>query len=419
MEYFFKTKVCPRLKSNGTCRRGSNCPFAHSEEELRPLPDLQKTKLCSNFILSRKCIAGDTCTFAHGEHELRIGRRTANNLPMSDLKRSIGNPYFEPCIANHTHRQAFFLMNDMILNNSKSSPMKLERLQKLLQTLGEKNDEFARGCDDEHVNHCLEMGLQESYSQPCNFSKMQGFKRTRRGKRGGRNKNPNCRAIQSCHSSNDFEMETSRFSRLAALLSSLSPPQAQLCLELLEEERRKDTLFNDKHRGQQQKECNRKDYLTTPWQPSSSFHDSKKFSAASFDNINFLNNGKILSEAIQNTYGEPWGNAHFEEEIDYSVPNLSFPNAGNQGMYYTGTPGTLFDSLKSISSSFDGYPTERTIFSTLSASDYFTEGDVEDRTTVALPQNVYFGTDAPLRKELSTLESNQNYLDSFPTFLPQ
>ena len=35
--------------------RGADCPFAHSKEELQPMPDLMKTKMCYNYF--RRCEA--------------------------------------------------------------------------------------------------------------------------------------------------------------------------------------------------------------------------------------------------------------------------------------------------------------------------------------------------------------------------
>eukprot|EP00913_Durusdinium_trenchii_P030696 g28750.t1 len=45
---FRKTKLCGNHKRN-RCELGANCPFAHSQEELQPMPDLMKTKMCYNY----------------------------------------------------------------------------------------------------------------------------------------------------------------------------------------------------------------------------------------------------------------------------------------------------------------------------------------------------------------------------------
>jgi len=66
---FYKTKICP-LYLLSICMKGNECPFAHSEEELREKPNLVKTKLCEAF-LQGCCKYGEQCNFAHGEDELR------------------------------------------------------------------------------------------------------------------------------------------------------------------------------------------------------------------------------------------------------------------------------------------------------------------------------------------------------------
>jgi hypothetical protein len=67
---FFKTKMCS-LNALNICKKGTNCPFAHSEDELREKPNLYKTKLCDAFLQEGKCSKGENCHFAHGEDELR------------------------------------------------------------------------------------------------------------------------------------------------------------------------------------------------------------------------------------------------------------------------------------------------------------------------------------------------------------
>jgi hypothetical protein len=66
---FFKTKVCSLYNLN-ICKKGKDCPFAHSLDELRDKPNLYKTKLCDAF-LQGQCNKGEDCNFAHGEEELR------------------------------------------------------------------------------------------------------------------------------------------------------------------------------------------------------------------------------------------------------------------------------------------------------------------------------------------------------------
>jgi len=63
-----KTKLCI-FNAQNRCEMGMACPFAHSQAELQPMPDLAKTKLCHNFFRGR-CTA-KRCRFAHGSDELR------------------------------------------------------------------------------------------------------------------------------------------------------------------------------------------------------------------------------------------------------------------------------------------------------------------------------------------------------------
>jgi len=66
---FYKTKMCS-LNNLTICKKGKNCPFAHSDDELREKPNLYKTKLCDAF-LQGSCPNEEDCHFAHGEQELR------------------------------------------------------------------------------------------------------------------------------------------------------------------------------------------------------------------------------------------------------------------------------------------------------------------------------------------------------------
>jgi len=67
---FYKTKMCNLFLLN-ICKKGENCPFAHSDDEIREKPNLHKTKLCQAFLEEGKCSKGKGCSFAHGEEELR------------------------------------------------------------------------------------------------------------------------------------------------------------------------------------------------------------------------------------------------------------------------------------------------------------------------------------------------------------
>ncbi|CAE7028638.1 APUM5 [Symbiodinium sp. CCMP2456] len=64
-----KTKMCS-FYEKGKCS-SETCRYAHSLEELRCPPNLQKTKLCKSF-LQGKCVHGENCSFAHGDSDLRV-----------------------------------------------------------------------------------------------------------------------------------------------------------------------------------------------------------------------------------------------------------------------------------------------------------------------------------------------------------
>jgi len=66
---FYKTEKCRYYPSG--CTKGSSCPFAHGEEELRPAPDLTKTSLCQAWVDHSCPLTAEECPFAHGWSEKR------------------------------------------------------------------------------------------------------------------------------------------------------------------------------------------------------------------------------------------------------------------------------------------------------------------------------------------------------------
>jgi len=76
-EQFHKTKLCAFFKKN-RCEMGVHCPFAHSQEEFMPAPDLAKTKLCYSFFCN-KC-SDPQCKFAHGFQELRAATQAMGSM---------------------------------------------------------------------------------------------------------------------------------------------------------------------------------------------------------------------------------------------------------------------------------------------------------------------------------------------------
>eukprot|EP00930_Biecheleria_cincta_P023382 TRINITY_DN16908_c0_g1_i1.p1 TRINITY_DN16908_c0_g1~~TRINITY_DN16908_c0_g1_i1.p1 ORF type:complete len:378 (+),score=66.54 TRINITY_DN16908_c0_g1_i1:147-1280(+) len=65
-----KTKMCKFFLANG-CDRGVLCAYAHSENEIRSLPDLKCTQLCPIVSRGELCTDG-RCKYAHRSAELKI-----------------------------------------------------------------------------------------------------------------------------------------------------------------------------------------------------------------------------------------------------------------------------------------------------------------------------------------------------------
>ncbi|ETB58311.1 hypothetical protein YYC_03943 [Plasmodium yoelii 17X] len=67
---FFKTKMCPFQKNKNYCLNESDCHYAHSIDELKPMPDLRNTKLC-DYIKKKMPCKDVNCKFAHDTETLK------------------------------------------------------------------------------------------------------------------------------------------------------------------------------------------------------------------------------------------------------------------------------------------------------------------------------------------------------------
>ncbi|CAD2099923.1 zinc finger protein, putative [Plasmodium vinckei] len=67
---FFKTKMCPFQKNKNYCLNESDCHYAHSIDELKPMPDLRNTKLC-DYIKKKLPCKDINCKFAHDTEMLK------------------------------------------------------------------------------------------------------------------------------------------------------------------------------------------------------------------------------------------------------------------------------------------------------------------------------------------------------------
>jgi hypothetical protein len=80
MCYYFMHGLCNKKRSR--------CSFAHSEQEMRPLPDLFCTKLCPKTLEGEPCWDLD-CKFAHSEEELRNEEAKLEEAKRENTKEQI------------------------------------------------------------------------------------------------------------------------------------------------------------------------------------------------------------------------------------------------------------------------------------------------------------------------------------------
>jgi hypothetical protein len=67
---FLKTVSCA-FYAKGNCTRGAGCGYAHSDDELRTVPNLIKTSLCKAWKVGSCRLGALQCPYAHGAKELK------------------------------------------------------------------------------------------------------------------------------------------------------------------------------------------------------------------------------------------------------------------------------------------------------------------------------------------------------------
>mmetsp|Transcript_51102 Transcript_51102/g.164024 ORF Transcript_51102/g.164024 Transcript_51102/m.164024 type:complete len:309 (+) Transcript_51102:117-1043(+) len=70
MQLFSKTRLC-RFYEMGRCRKGTSCPFAHGDLDVRDIPNLYKTMICERWARRLCPFSNVECRFAHGVEDLR------------------------------------------------------------------------------------------------------------------------------------------------------------------------------------------------------------------------------------------------------------------------------------------------------------------------------------------------------------
>uniref|UniRef100_A0A0G4HBJ6 C3H1-type domain-containing protein n=1 Tax=Chromera velia CCMP2878 TaxID=1169474 RepID=A0A0G4HBJ6_9ALVE len=73
-----KTRICYH-HLQGKCRLGDACGFAHDKMELRQNPDLRFTSLCFSVAKGTECRRGAECTYAHSLEEVEEARTRLRN----------------------------------------------------------------------------------------------------------------------------------------------------------------------------------------------------------------------------------------------------------------------------------------------------------------------------------------------------
>jgi hypothetical protein len=82
----YKTELCQRFFSDGWCKYGRQCRFAHGDHELRPLKvqtNKYKYEWCRNVIQGMTCPYGSRCQFRHFEDQIdpSSSQAVSNRLP--------------------------------------------------------------------------------------------------------------------------------------------------------------------------------------------------------------------------------------------------------------------------------------------------------------------------------------------------
>lgn len=86
-EIFVKTTIC-KFYAQSSCTKGGDCKFAHTADELKPLPDLRCTRPCLLFAKGF-CTAGGSCTFAHSKSELRSSVPSGARSKRAERRQSV------------------------------------------------------------------------------------------------------------------------------------------------------------------------------------------------------------------------------------------------------------------------------------------------------------------------------------------
>ncbi|KAJ3156957.1 hypothetical protein HK101_001457 [Irineochytrium annulatum] len=121
----YKTRLCERFETEGTCPYGVRCTFAHGTAELRdratfggevetpsaavakegPENPLYKTRMCERFQKEKFCQYGPRCNFAHSVEELRVRPPTTAATFADDERAPFSGHSNAPPAKNEVHEK--------------------------------------------------------------------------------------------------------------------------------------------------------------------------------------------------------------------------------------------------------------------------------------------------------------------------
>eukprot|EP00929_Paragymnodinium_shiwhaense_P013194 TRINITY_DN121057_c0_g1_i1.p1 TRINITY_DN121057_c0_g1~~TRINITY_DN121057_c0_g1_i1.p1 ORF type:complete len:306 (+),score=29.02 TRINITY_DN121057_c0_g1_i1:208-1125(+) len=96
-----RTRMCKYFR-DGLCQRGEECSFAHSPEDLRKPPNMQRTRLCKHWKATGTCASGANCAYAHGVDNLRDRVIELEDDPVSSASPTLGYYLPFPCYEQQT-----------------------------------------------------------------------------------------------------------------------------------------------------------------------------------------------------------------------------------------------------------------------------------------------------------------------------
>jgi hypothetical protein len=88
----FKTELCKKFMSTGTCDFENMCAFAHGRNELKrniSTPKLYKTRNCKSFFIKGICPYGLRCQFSHAITPVSFAKRLEQMVQIFNYKNKV------------------------------------------------------------------------------------------------------------------------------------------------------------------------------------------------------------------------------------------------------------------------------------------------------------------------------------------